>query len=90
MFVMWPAFWVALAFLNGMGLGEPRTGRGEAVARGLVAAVLSGLAFWSISGIWTHHGPGGPNYPYNFACWTFAFLPGFLALLLRRSRSAPA
>jgi hypothetical protein len=29
---------------------------------------------------------GGPDYPYNFACWTIAFLPGFLALLLRPGR----
>jgi len=49
----------------------------------------SGLAFWAVSGIWTRHDPGGPNYAYNFACWTLAFLPGFLALLLR-DRPGPA
>jgi hypothetical protein len=49
----------------------------------VLAAVGSGLAFWAISGIWTRHEAGGPRYAYNFACWTLAFLPGFLALLLR-------
>jgi len=54
----------------------------EVLARGLAAALGAGLAFWAVSGIWLHHDPGGPNYPYNFVCWTLAFLPGFAALLV--------
>ncbi|MEO1370088.1 MAG: hypothetical protein AAFX50_23140, partial [Acidobacteriota bacterium] len=46
------------------------------------AAVGSGLAFWAISDIWTKAQPGGPNYLWHFACWSFAFFPGFAALLL--------
>ena len=50
--------------------------------RGVLAALTSGLAFYAISGIWTNPAPGGPNYAYNFLCWTIAFLPGFAALLV--------
>ena len=64
-----------------------RRGEGAvgAAARGVIAAVLSGLAFYAISGIWT--GPSAheaPNVAVHFAAWTFAFLPGFLALFWRR------
>lgn len=74
----WMLFWVLFAAL------EHRLRPGErpaaAVARGLAAAVLSGVAFYLISGIWTRPAPGGPNYIVNFLSWSFAFLPGFLAL----------
>jgi len=48
--------------------------------RGLAAAVLSGAAFYLISGIWTNRAPGAPNYLRHFLSWTFAFFPGFLSL----------
>jgi hypothetical protein len=87
MFASWMALWIGFAFLDARlrGSAPPR----EALARGVLAALGSGLAFWAVSGIWTRHDPGGPNYAYNFACWTLAFLPGFLALLLR-DRPGPA
>jgi class 3 adenylate cyclase len=50
------------------------------------AALLSGAAFWAISGIWLEREPGGPNYAWNFLCWTFAYFPGFAALLVSRAR----
>jgi hypothetical protein len=81
MFVAWMALWAAFGLLSGRFLGEPRQAVGTALARGLVAAVGSGLAFYAISGIWTRPAPGGPDYAYHFLCWTGAFLPGFLALL---------
>ena len=84
MFVLWMALWAAFGLLGGRALGEPRTSTREALARGLLAAVASGLAFYAISGIWTRPAPGGPNYVYHFLCWTAAYLPGFLALLARR------
>jgi hypothetical protein len=84
MFVLWMALWVAFGLLAGRALGAPRTTTPEALARGALAAIASGLAFYAISGIWTRPAPGGPDYPYHFACWTIAYLPGFLALLARR------
>jgi hypothetical protein len=80
MFVSWMALWVGFAFVDGRLRGG--AGTREVLARGLLAAVGSGLAFYAVSGIWTRPAPGGPNYPYHYACWTIAFLPGLAALLL--------
>jgi hypothetical protein len=90
MFVLWMALWAAFALLQGRGLGEPVSPPGEALGRGALAAIGSGLAFYAISGIWTRSTPGPPDYAYHFYCWTVAFLPGFLALLVARRRPHPA
>ena len=82
MFPMWMLFWICFALLQDR-LNAP--GRhGLAVARGLVAALLSGAAFYAISGIWTNPSPGGPNYLRHFLSWSFAFFPGFAALFVGR------
>ena len=78
MFPAWMFFWVCFAFLQSFVRRDRNLG--GSVATGLVAAVLSGLAFYSVSGIWTRHEPGGPNYAWNFVAWTVAFFPGFAAL----------
>jgi hypothetical protein len=83
----WMAFWIAFGVLLWRGMGEPIATLGEAVVRGVVAAFGSGLAFYSIMGIWTSHPPGGPDYLRHFGSWSFAFLPGFVALLAERPRS---
>jgi hypothetical protein len=74
----WMLFWILFALL------QQRLGRAEsamrAVTRGGVAALLSGGAFYAISGIWTRPAPGGPDYLVHFVSWSFAFLPGFLTL----------
>lgn len=33
-----------------------------------------------VSGIWTRPSAAGPDYAVHFVSWSFAFLPGFLAL----------
>jgi hypothetical protein len=86
MFVSWMALWLGFAFLDARLRGGVRAR--ELFARGLAAAVGSGLAFYAISGIWTKPAPGGPSYPYHFLCWTIAFLPGFGALLLGATTAA--
>lgn len=86
LFVTWMALWIATALLDRT-LRTPRSSLGNALARGTAAAVLSGLAFWAVSGIWTRPAPGGPNLAWHFLCWTIAFLPGFIALFLRRASS---
>jgi hypothetical protein len=80
MFVSWMALWIGFAYLDARlrGGAPPR----ETLVRGVLAAVFSGLAFYAVSGIWTRHEPGGPNYAWNFFCWTVAFLPGLAALLV--------
>lgn len=84
MFVAWMALWIGFGWLVARGLGEPLLPVASAWIRGTLAAIGSGLAFYAISDIWTRPRPGGPDYAYHFACWTIAFLPGFLALLLPR------
>lgn len=79
--VTWAAMWLATVCLQRWARDRAET-VGRTVLRGALAALASGLAFWSISGIWTDPSPTGPSYPWHFACWTFAFLPGFLALLV--------
>jgi hypothetical protein len=85
MFVVWAGTWVALAFLYAW---LSRRGPAGAVwARGLIAAVASGLAFYLISGIWRPFNPQGWDYAVHFAAWTAAFFPGFAALFLARPSS---
>jgi hypothetical protein len=84
MFVLWMALWAAFGLLSGLGLGAPRSTALAAVARGALAAVGSGAAFYAVSGIWQRTPAGAGDFAYHFVCWTVAFLPGFLALLARR------
>jgi hypothetical protein len=81
----WMLFWMLFAVLQQRLLRVESLTR--ALVRGTAAAILSGAAFYAISGIWTRHTPGGPNYAVNFASWCVAFLPGFLCLFaaLRRA-----
>jgi hypothetical protein len=80
MFPAWMFFWVCFALLQKF-LSRESGWRG-AIVRGLVAAVVSGAAFYAISGIWTDPPRQGPRYLYNFAAWSVAFLPGFAALFV--------
>jgi len=84
MFPAWMFFWICFAILQAF-LQRDGSLKGAAI-RGIVAAILSGLAFYAISGIWTEPQPGGPNYVRNFLSWSFAFLPGFVALFVAARR----
>jgi hypothetical protein len=81
MFPAWMLFWILFALLQ----QQLREGEriGSAAARGAVAAVVSGLAFYTISGIWTGASHDAPVLAVRFGAWSFAFLPGFLALFWR-------
>jgi hypothetical protein len=78
----WMLFWICFALLQRFLVPETL---GKALARGLIAAVASGLAFYAIAGIWMDPAPGGPNYLVHFGYWSFAFLPGFLTLFSSHS-----
>lgn len=81
--VTWMAMWIGLACADRWARA---TGGGlqEALVRGVAAAVLSGLAFWAISGIWTN--PSAHPDPLSvgrLGAWSVAFFPGMAALLIR-------
>jgi hypothetical protein len=81
MVLAWMLFWILFALLQAR---LRRASIASALVVGLIAATLSGLAFYAISGIWLHADPGGPNYVWNLIAWSFAFFPGFVALFWKR------
>lgn len=82
MFPAWMLLWILFAILQ-QRLAKKEATR-TALMRGVVAALLSGAAFYAISGIWTNDSHSNPNLLRHFGAWTFAFLPGFAALFFRR------
>ena len=84
MYPAWMLLWLMFAALDSVLHGRPAVSM-EMLLRGGAAALVSGAAFWAISGIWLRHDPDGPNYAWNFLCWTFAYFPGFAALLFTRT-----
>ena len=85
MFVAWFGVWLGLATLAGTLRGGP-VAWGVVGARGIAAALASGLAFYLVSGIWRPFDPSGWDYAEHFAAWTFAYFPGFAALGMTRAR----
>ena len=79
----WMLLWLLFGALEAW-LRRAPVANGSVLARGLLAAVLSGAAFYLVSGMWTDHS-APPNYLRNLASWTFAFFPGFAALLWGRA-----
>lgn len=81
MFPAWMLLWILFALLQQW--LDRRESLMTAFVRGLVAALASGVAFYLVSGMWTNE-HGAPNILRHYASWSFAFLPGFLALFLIR------
>jgi hypothetical protein len=86
MFLLWFATWIALGLLNEY-LARHEIRIRSSLARGLLAAAGSGLAFYLVSGIWRPFDPQGWDYLTHFGAWTVAYLPGFAALLMAESLS---
>jgi hypothetical protein len=82
----WFALWVMLSAVT-RALGVIPRSWGETLARGVLAGLLSGAAFYLVSDMWTGWNPSRINYLEHLARWAFAFAPGFLAL--QASRRAP-
>ena len=85
MFPAWMLLWILFAVLQQRLSRKESTG--TALMRGAAAALLSGAAFYAISGIWVNDSHTSPNLVRHFGAWTVAFLPGFIALFSSR-RSA--
>jgi hypothetical protein len=81
MFPAWMLLWILFAVLQRhLAPGETI---GTALKRGILAALLSGLAFYLISDIWIHEAAHS-SMTVHFGAWLFAFFPGFAALFARR------
>ena len=80
MFPAWMLLWILFALLQRQLTRGERLG--VAMKRGILAALLSGFAFYLISDIWIHEA-AHPSLAAHFGAWTFAFLPGFGALFAR-------
>lgn len=80
MFPSWMLLWVLFALLQRQLVKGERMG--TTFKRGMLAALLSGLAFYLVSDIWIHESAHRSLY-VHFAAWTFAFLPGCSALFAR-------
>ena len=79
MYPAWMFFWCCFALLQEQ-LKISRDYRFAAI-RGLASAVASAAAFYALR-IWNEPSVEPPNYLRIFINWSFAFLPGFVALFI--------
>lgn len=83
----WVSMWLLIALLDGWWLREPRRPWVEIAVRGVLAALLGGVAFYlMLNTLWGRPPGTGKNYFVQFAAWAVAWAPGLLALTVRRSR----
>jgi hypothetical protein len=85
----WVVMWLILAALDGRWLRAPaRRSWGEIAGRGLLAAVLGGVAFYLVlTTLWGRPPATGRHYGVQYMAWAFAWAPGLLALTLSSSRN---
>jgi hypothetical protein len=82
MIVAWVSVWIILAFLDGLVLRRGTRSTLEIVTRGLIAAVIGGLAFYAVLDvIWGSPG-AGRHYGVQFLAWAVAWAPGIMAIAL--------
>jgi hypothetical protein len=78
----WVALWLIVAVLDGRWLHAPERRSWRVIAtRGVLAAVLSGAAFYMVMNtLWGRPPASGRNYAVQFGAWVVAWAPGLLAL----------
>ena len=86
----WVGMWLLVALLDGRWLRAPeRRPWPEIATRGVLAAVVSGIAFYMmLSTLWGRPPATGRNYVVQFGAWVVAWAPGLLALTLGGSTRA--
>jgi hypothetical protein len=81
MFAAWVIVWLLLAYGEGRLLQEPARPWSAVLTRGMIAALLSGVGFYAISGtVWGRPPAGGRNYLQHLAAWLVAWAPGMMAI----------
>ena len=85
----WFGMWLLVALLDGRWLRAPqRRPWGEIAIRGVLAAVLAGIAFFLVMNtLWGRPPATGRNYFVQFAAWVVAWAPGLLALTIGAGRN---
>jgi hypothetical protein len=80
----WVAMWLLIAVLDGRWLRAPQQRPWPEIAlRGVLAAVLGGIAFYlMLNTLWGRPPATGRNYLVQFGAWAVAWAPGLLALTL--------
>lgn len=79
----WAAVWILISVFNARLLRMPRRTWIDGLARGVIAAVAGGLAFYLVGDeLWGHRPPGARNYVLQYALWVVAWAPGILAVAL--------
>ena len=88
----WVIMWLILAALDGRWLRAPASRTWTAVlVRGVVAALLGGVAFYLVlTTLWGRPPEGGRNYFVQFLAWSFAWAPGLVALTWDRQPESTA
>ena len=86
----WVGMWLLVATLDGRWLRTlPQRSWAEIALRGVLAAVLSGIAFYLVMNtLWGRPPATGRNYVVQFAAWVVAWAPGLLALTVNRAKPA--
>jgi hypothetical protein len=79
----WAIMWVGFAACEAVLRGE--IGPTSAAVQGLAAAVVSGVIFYSLSGMWNESTPSDPHIIRGLVLWTGTFLSGFVPLYWRRA-----
>ena len=85
----WVGMWLLIALLDGRWLREPPRPWGHIAMRGVLAAILGGIAFYlMLNTLWGRPPATGKNYFVQFAAWAVAWAPGLLALTVDPSSRA--
>jgi hypothetical protein len=88
MIAAWAVCWLLLAVGEGRLLQRPQRPWREVIVRGVLAAILGGLAFYAVVNVlWGRPPAGGRNYVVQFTAWTVAWAPGILALIAGRRKT---
>ena len=88
MLAAWAAVWIVLAICDARILRRGSRPWSEALVRGLVAAVIGGVAFYGMYDyFWGERAVSVGDYLAHFAAWVVAWSPGVLALTAYTNRS---
>lgn len=89
MMVAWVSLWMVLAIGDARLVRMPRRRWVEALGRGILAAALSGVAFYvMVSSLWSYVPSSSRNYGLQYARWIVAWAPGILTIAMPGRRAS--